>query len=239
MSHEASVHEAQTKILRELLFMHGANFAALQKATGLDSDHAKFHIKRLVELGYVDKNDKTYSLTVRGKEYANKLDTDAGVIELQPKVAVMLVVEREVDGEKQYLVQQREKQPFFGYWGAPTGKVRWGETIIETAARELMEETGLTGTFTHRGIFHEIVRLKDEDGVIGEPTEDKVFHLMMCTDARGELKETFEGGRNVWRTLASMADESPKYQSFDMEMGLALEGVPFTELATVYDSSTF
>lgn len=239
MSHEASVHDAQTKILRELLFMPGANFASLQKATGLESDHAKFHIKRLVELGYVQKQDRTYALTVAGKEYANKLDTDAGVIERQPKVAVMLIVEREVDGQKQYIVQQRQKQPFFGYWGAPTGKVRWGETIVETAARELMEETGLHGTFTHRGVFHEIVRLRDEHGEVGEPTEDKVFHLMMCTDASGELKATFEGGRNVWRTLESMASESPKYQSFDMEMKLGLDGAPFTELATVYESHTF
>lgn len=239
MSHEASVHDAQTKILRELLFMPGANFAALQKATGLESDHAKFHIKRLLELGYIVKDDKMYSLSASGKEYANKLDTDAGVIERQPKVAVMLVVEREVDGQKEYLVQQRQKQPFFGYWGAPTGKVRWGETILETAARELMEETGLTGTFTHRGVFHEIVRLRDEAGAVGEPTEDKIFHLMMCVDSSGQLKDTFEGGRNVWRTLASMADESPKYQSFDLEMDLGIKGVPFTELPTVYDSHTF
>src|SRR5687767_1675829 len=109
MTHEASVHEAQTKILRELLFMQSTNFASLQKATGLESDHAKFHVRRLVELGYLDKNGQAYTLTVRGKEYANKLDTDAGVIERQPKVAVMLIVEREHDGNMEYLVQQRLK----------------------------------------------------------------------------------------------------------------------------------
>ena len=57
MSHEAQIHEAQTRILRELLFLPHCKFAKLQKVSKLDSDHAKFHIKRLVELGYVDKID--------------------------------------------------------------------------------------------------------------------------------------------------------------------------------------
>ena len=104
MSLEEKVHNAQIKILRELLFLPTAHFAALQRATGLDSDHVKFHIKRLVALGYVTKTADGYVLSIKGKEYANKLDTDAGVIERQPKVAVLLVVERQHHKEKQYLL---------------------------------------------------------------------------------------------------------------------------------------
>ena len=54
MSHEINIHEAQSHILRELLFHTEAGFADLQKPTGLDSDHFKFHIARLVELKYVE-----------------------------------------------------------------------------------------------------------------------------------------------------------------------------------------
>ena len=99
MSLEEKVHNAQIKILRELLFLPTAHFATLQRATGLDSDHVKFHIKRLVALGYVTKTADGYVLSIKGKEYANKLDTDAGVIERQPKVAVLLVVERQHHNE--------------------------------------------------------------------------------------------------------------------------------------------
>ena len=113
MSLEEKVHNAQIKILRELLFLPAAHFAALQRATGLDSDHVKFHIKRLVALGYVTKTADGYMLSIKGKEYANKLDTDAGVIERQPKVAVLLVIERQRHGEKQYLLQQRLKHPYY------------------------------------------------------------------------------------------------------------------------------
>lgn len=235
MSHEAQVHEAQTKIMRELLFIPDATFAELQRVSGLESDHAKFHIKRLVDLGYIDKQNAKYRLSVKGKEYANKLDTDAGVIERQPKVAVMLIVERDQDGEKEYLLQERLKHPFYGFWGAPTGKVRWGESITETASRELEEETGLEGDFEFRGIFHERVMHDDT----GEYVEDKIFNLMFCRNALGKLKDTFDGGRNVWRTLDSMKTETKKYKSFDVEMQGGIEGGVFIEQIYHYNGEEF
>lgn len=235
MSHEAQVHDAQTKILRELLFLPETNFAELQKVSGLESDHAKFHIKRLVDLGYIQKQNSLYKLSVKGKEYANKLDTDTGVIERQPKIAVMLIVERESDGNKEYLVQERLKHPFYGFWGAPTGKVRWGESISEAATRELEEETGLDGIFAFHGIFHERVMHDDT----GEYVEDKIFNLMHCDTTQGVLKNTFDGGRNVWRTLESMKDETKKYKSFDVEMEAGIKGDAFLEDIYHYSGDEF
>src|SRR5690242_16238231 len=100
MSLEVSIHEAQTSILRELLFLPAAGFAELQKPTGLTSDHFTFHINRLVELGLVERVERgRYRLTSKGKEYANRLDTDNNTVERQPKAAVMLTIERARDGQ--------------------------------------------------------------------------------------------------------------------------------------------
>lgn len=235
MSYESQIHPVQTAILRELLFLPWVNFTQLQKASGLESDHVKFHIRRLVETGYVEKQNGKYQLTVNGKEYANKLDTDAGVIERQPKVAVMLVVERERDGQKEYLLQQRLKHPYFGYWGAPTGKVRWGESLLEAASRELLEETGLSGDFEHRGIYHERVRHSQT----GEIIEDKIFHLMFCADVQGDLVEAYESGANSWRSLDEMRDEPLKYKSFTEEMQACLDGCGLTESVYEYGDEEF
>ncbi len=235
MSHEAHIHEVQTKILRELLFLPATNFAELQRVSGLESDHVKFHIRRLVELGYVEKSGASYRLSVKGKEYANKLDTDAGVIERQPKVAVMLVVERTRNGTKEYLLQERLKHPYYGFWGVPTGKIRWGESIYETASRELQEETGLDGTFEYRGVYHE--RVQHETG--DEFVEDKIFHLMFSKHTTGELKERFDGGRNVWRPLSEMAAETKKYKSFDLELQACLNGDALTEIVYRYGDDEF
>lgn len=192
MSLNVKIHEAQTAILRELLFHPSAGFAQMQKPTGLTSDHFNFHIGRLVELALVQKIGKgRYTLSSQGKEYANKLDTDSNTLERQPKVAVCLVVH---DAAGRTLMQQRLKQPYFGYWGRPTGKIRWGETIMQAAARELKEETNLEATFTFRGTQHKM----DYNKQTGELLEDKIFFIMRGTDPRGDMFERFEGGRNQW-----------------------------------------
>jgi len=125
----------------------GAGFATLQKQTALTSDHFNFHIKKLVETGLVEKDSAQYRLTRRGKEYANRMDTDENEIEKQPKVSVALIVERHTDGKREFLAQQRLKQPYYGFWGRLGGKVRWGESFEEAAKRELKEETNPDGDF--------------------------------------------------------------------------------------------
>lgn len=209
MSYEATIHDSQTLILRHLLFTPSAGFAELQKQTGLTSDHFNFHIKKLVETGYVEKANSKYSLTVKGKEYANRLDTDENEIEKQPKVSVALTVERTIDGRREFLAQQRLKQPYYGFWGRLGGKVRWGESFEDAARRELKEETGLDGTFTFELVFRKRDYKKDSNELL----EDKVFIIMHCDNATGELIEEFEGGRNQWMTEEEFAAQDKRFDS--------------------------
>ncbi len=235
MSLEVTIHSAQTSILRELLFRPQAGYAELQKPTGLTSDHFNFHIKRLVEIGYVEKiKPGTYKLTNRGKEYSNKLDTDQNTIERQPKAAVLLAITRKRAGQTEYLFQQRRKHPYFGYWGFPTGKIRWGETILETAARELMEETGLTAKYKLLGIYHEHSYQKES----GELLEDKLFFVVRCTNVDGKLIETFEGGTNVWLTKKELKDKKV-YGSFETELLVAEGKLQFPEEIHTYSKQEF
>lgn len=218
MSHEVNIHSAQTAILRELLFHPAAGFSELQKPTGLSSDHFSFHINRLVELGHVEKTAKHghYRLSAKGKEYANRLDTDNNTVERQPKAAVLLAIERQYQGERQILFQQRLKQPYFGFWGLPSGKLRWGETIIEGAARELMEETGLTAQLELKGVYHEHATQAES----GELLEDKLFFVVRGTDSQGELTTQFEGGANSWLSVETARTKDKVFGSFDIEIDI-------------------
>ncbi|MEO6761858.1 MAG: NUDIX hydrolase [Candidatus Saccharimonadales bacterium] len=217
MSLDVKIHKAQTNILRELLFRPEAGFSALQKPTGLSSDHFNFHISRLVELCLVEKVSRgKYRLTTRGKEYANRLDTDNNTIERQPKTAVILGLTRNNSSQTQYLFQQRLKNPYFGFWGLPSGKIRWGETIIEAAARECLEETGLSANFTVASVYHEHAR-EAESGII---VEDKIFFVIQGLNPTGKLKTDFEGGHNEWRSLDDVLKEPKKYITLAKEVKL-------------------
>jgi ADP-ribose pyrophosphatase YjhB (NUDIX family) len=201
MSYEADAHKHQMITLRHLLLRPDAGFSELQKMMSAESDAANFHIKQLVNAGYITKVGRgRYKLTMAGKEYANRMDTDEQVIEKQAKVAACLLIRRE-DGKE--LIQQRLKQPYYGYYGRPTGKIRWGETILEGAARELMEETGLRADMVYDSIIHKM----DYNKETNELLEDKVFFMVRCKNLSGELIEVFEGGQNVWMTPDEYASQ--------------------------------
>lgn len=236
MSLEVTIHAAQTSILRALLFLPEASYSDLQKPTGLTSDHFNFHVARLVELGLVEKVSRgRYRLTPRGKEYANRLDTDNNTIERQPKIAVILAIERKVAGQLQYVFQERLKNPYYGFWGLPSGKVRWGETITETARRESLEETGLDADFTVAGVYHEHVRQKES----GEILEDKVFFVVRGDNPRGQLTEAFEGGRNAWMTFDDANQKPKKFDSFAHEIDILSARHWLSERTATYSKTEF
>lgn len=194
MSIDKTLHSAHVAILHVLLFRPSARFAQLQKASELSSDHFNFYLKQLLDESFVAKNkDGAYHLTGKGKEFANRFDTDERKIERQPKVAVCLIIRRE---DNTQLVQQRLKQPYYGYWGRPTGKIRWGETIMQAAARELLEETGLTADLSFEQVYHKMDYSKESNELL----EDKIFFVIGGTNPQGKLIEHFEGGRNTWMT---------------------------------------
>lgn len=218
MSYEASAHEAQMKILRHLLLSPSAGYAELQKQTGLSSDHANFHVKKLVDVGYMQKDsDNKYTLTRAGKEYANRMDTDENIIEKQPKLSVVLVIENTAG---KVLQQQRLKQPYYGFWGFATGKIRWGETILEAAARELLEETGLTADLREAGLFHKM----DYDKVTGEFLEDKYFCIVHGKNPKGELLVDDEGHHNEWLSHGEVLAKDKVFESIVETAELAQRG---------------
>ena len=206
-SYEAAAHVAQMAMLRKLLIEKTASFADLARTASLTSDHGNFHIKKLIAAGMVEHVPKEYGqyqLTRRGKEYANRMDTDELVIEKQPKLVVDIGIER-ADGK--FLFQKRRKQPYSGYWGFPTGKIRWGETVLQAAARELMEETGLTAKLRMVGTHHKLDY--DEHGDI---LEDKYLILVHGIDPQGTLLDEVETHTNHWLT----PDE---YKALDKRFG--------------------
>lgn len=224
MSHEIQLHPAQTIILRSLLFAPAATYADLQKDTGLASDHVSFHIRRLLELELIEKVDKgTYRLSTKGKEYANRLDTDKNTVERQPKTAVIFALKRTRGNQVEYLFQERLKNPYYGFWGLPSGKIRWGETIAQAAQREAVEETGLHANFTVTNIYHEHVRHQES----GEIIEDKIFFITVSDEPKGELISDFEGGHNEWLTLRQAMQKEKKYATLASEIALLVPQQPW------------
>lgn len=152
----------QIKILTHLLFNPKARFKDIN-VDNLSTDTFSYHVNVLLDLGLIKKDGVHYYLTKEGKITASKLDVEKNKFEKQPKVSVIVIPHKKVDGQEKFIIHQRRKEPYYGYWGFITGKVKWGETLAEASERELKEETGISGK--HRFCFeiHEMVYEKDNE----------------------------------------------------------------------------
>ena len=206
MSYEPDTHAIQMRVLRYLLLHPAGTFSALRKDADMQSDQFTFHLKQLIAAGYISHQKEHYTLTRMGKEYANRMDTDENIIEKQPKLSVVLIIE---NGKGQRLLQQRLKHPYYGYWGHATGKVRWGETLLEAGARELKEETDLTADLRIAGFYHKL----DYDKTTGELLEDKYFCILHGTNPKGELLVDAEGHHNEWLTDSEFMKKEKQFGS--------------------------
>ena len=182
-------HEVQLTILRELLFNPQAHFAQLNK-TELTNDHFTFHLKHLLDKGLIEKTGEVYQLTPMGLEIAGRLDVKNLEFVKQPKVGVSLCVTR--NAGKEVLMGKRLKDPSKGLVGFYAEKVRFGESLFQTAKRCLLNETGLQAEFKYAGELH---ILRKEKGIV---IVDVIFTCFTATKFWGELKEKTVESENFW-----------------------------------------
>jgi ADP-ribose pyrophosphatase YjhB (NUDIX family) len=138
-------------------------------------------------------------------------------------------------GEREFLFQQRKKNPYYDFWGRVGGKVRWGESVIEAANRELKEETGLEAEFELRLLYHK----RDFTKTTKKLLEDKLFLCVYATEYRGDLIESFEGGVNKWMTIEQFHNQPKRFTSVDDFVALMDKGETFAEREFYYDESEY
>jgi ADP-ribose pyrophosphatase YjhB (NUDIX family) len=209
MKADFQIHPIQAKALRVLLFQTEAKFCELN-VEKVSTDQFNFHLKSLVEVGLLEKKSNKYLLTNKGKEFANRFDTEKVEIERQAKITLAVVPVKTVGKTRYYLVHQRLKQPYYGYHGTINGKIRWGEKVFEAAKRELFEETGLVAEkMTMLGVFH-----KSDYSTDKLLLEDKYFFRVRVDKFSGKLKETVPEGKNSWMTKAEIGKLKYTYKNF-------------------------
>jgi ADP-ribose pyrophosphatase YjhB (NUDIX family)/predicted transcriptional regulator len=205
------LHKTQLSVLHALRYAESKRFSELMSPTGHTSDTFKFHLRKLIKSGYIEKTaEGSYCLTLRGKEYANNLNEDARTTEKQPKVSALAIVTKiDNNGQTQYLVQQRLRQPFYGYWSEIHGRVAWGEPFEETARRQLKRQTGLDAVFTVQGFR----RVRDHDAETSGLLEDKLFVVLRAINVTGELTNEYAGGTNAWLTAEELYAQEKVFTS--------------------------
>jgi ADP-ribose pyrophosphatase YjhB (NUDIX family) len=190
------LHTYQKDLIKKLATKRGLRFNELI-IEGLESEHMNYHLKQLITYGFITKIGTKYDLTDTGKDYSNLIDSETELLEKQPKTSIVIRgVKLNKKGEVEHLLTTRLIQPYIGKTGRITGKVRFGETLEETASRELYEETGLKAkSFTLEEIYRKMRKREN-----GEWVQDVLFYIFFVKDFSGNLIKETKFQKNFWVT---------------------------------------
>ena len=231
------LHKTQVSILHTLRHTQAARFSELMRPTGHTSDTFKFHLHKLIKLGYVAKlPEGSYQLTSVGKRFANSLDEHQRTERKQPKLSILIIATKQgADGEKLFLLQKRQRQPYFGFWGEITSPIRWGWPFLDVAAMALAKQTGLQADLTICGMR----RIRDFNTETEDLFEDKVFVVVEAINPTGELRQDYPSGINAWMSLAQLAQESQHFPTTPRNIQAYLDGNFYTSDDLFYTASEY
>lgn len=136
MSTEVLSHHIQKTLFKSLVEADSLRYSQL-KPKGLEPNLFMYHLKELIKFGYVEKVSAGYSLTNKGKELATRFSVRETLIREMPSTITVVKLRAE-DG--QTLLYRRQRQPYIGALGFPSGKIHLGETLKVAAERELLEK---------------------------------------------------------------------------------------------------
>ncbi|HYK08637.1 MAG TPA: NUDIX domain-containing protein [Candidatus Eisenbacteria bacterium] len=220
------IHPIQVNIITYLTWHPHARYTDLN-TTKITTDHFNFHLTRLLEYGLIEKNgDGKYSLTQDGKKMINTLATGSQLLFDQYKIVVLVVCKAKIEGVTKFLLQKRQKEPFFGIYDLLSGKVQWEETTQDAAERIFKEKTSLSLVPTFSHIKHKID--KDKKGAI---IENKFLYIY-TVNLSGPRVKKIQGQNLLWadinelQTLESIFPDIPmiiqsKKQSYEEIISLA------------------
>jgi ADP-ribose pyrophosphatase YjhB (NUDIX family) len=127
------MHAMQRDILN-LLNRKAQTYSGLYKTLKVRSNLFDYHLHKLQQQNLVIKSKNKYKLSSVGQSIFPYLG-----MEKQPIVAVVLAIFK----DNKIVLVKREKHAYNNYWAIPGGKLRFGETFEQAAARICAKETGL------------------------------------------------------------------------------------------------
>lgn len=127
-------HHIQAEIFAKLRASSSLRYRDL-KDPSLESSQFMYHLKELIKIGLVEKFDRgKYRLSKKGMSLAQHFSSEKNTLR-QGVLSYTMIYIRSESGK--WLLVKRKKQPYYGYYAALSGKIHIGESLEQSAVREV------------------------------------------------------------------------------------------------------
>lgn len=137
----------------------------------------------------------------------------------RPVLGAIAVVSHRIDGQDHVILVQRGKAPNAGWWGFPGGHVELGETALEAAARELLEETGVQARPVEYLTNIDVIA-RDADGAA---QQQYLLCVVLCEYLHGTPAPEDDAEQAEWIPVAEIATRGLQLLDQVPEVALAAQ----------------
>lgn len=187
------IHKDETvrnDIIFKLIYHPSLSFSQLWDKK-IESNKFAYHLKKLQSEKLILKKNNQYYLTKKAKEGIDWI-ANTGEKIMYPAVCYLYLITNE---RNKILVFQKLKEPFYGYFGLPAGRMRFGSKIIESARENFRIKTNLNVSLKLIGIYN--IRTFNFEN---QPYHQIMF-LLRGTNPKGDLISDLPQGKLKWVTL--------------------------------------
>lgn len=208
--------EIRKGILKKFMYCETLNYNQIWDKKICSSSLFDYHLKKVIDDGYIVKKEGHYELSDSGFRYLSRLDGISVSENKMPIVCAFGLAQKE-NGD--LLIHERKKQPFFGYHGISGGKVEHGLSCLDTAKKEFFEETGLDGDFDLRVVAQKMT--------FNDETSEVIHHIIayyyICRNFKGELLKESREGINRWMPFEEFLKKKKRFLAHEVTIPKILE----------------
>lgn len=187
------MHWIQRHILKELAVADSRRYTEL-KPESVEGNLFQYHARDLENQGLISREDKAYTLTVKGKAFVANLSLTRDMKRrVQPRVITMIVAKND---QNDWLLFKWKRQPYRGRVSFPSGRLGFGEDLCESAADQLRNKTGYEADLSYIGT---VIMQNEGDHIVAQ-----AFVATNLTGAHGSDGLT---GESFWANLDQVAEE--------------------------------
>lgn len=185
------MHPIQRHILKQLTLNEYQRYSDL-RPEDVEGNLFMYHVEQLISEGLVERSNKRYTLSSKGKQHAGIINVDTGVPRPQPKITTT-VIARNDKGE--YLLFRWNRQPFIHKTSFIYGKTDYGKSIRDNARRELAMKANVEAEVDWIGDVY-IQVLENEQTI-----NHMLTHVFDTSGAEGGVESTVPTGQSFWSNV--------------------------------------